>query len=405
MICAAIFLNCAFADYPTLAGTTVEVANTITVNFYQADTASWSGLVTANFPYAFNVMAMAGVSTNPQEERTIYITTLDPVYFSHKIINMSNAFDSVSWDLLYDDDGWDYAFILDENNDGLHQETETTEITGPINLEAQTSYNFFLMLAPAVAQIVPGSVSTGIKIETITGNIVAYTGWNDVFYGGAATINVSDNIDAESVARTGLKVTAYFEGYFNYQTLTQQPITINVQFRPVQNIDAGASYNMALDEYGQTTVMYNDLPMGNFYICIRQYVEDLPLGVNHVGFVSSENIMVTRDVITTINISDSLDTDSTFIEAYLPVKTRISPMTDIHGKYQIKGGDSNADNKINVVDIVAWENQSASANAQMRSKNGWTEKANYNGDDYISGADFSVWNKNKSQYIPLPEAN
>ncbi|MDC0977702.1 hypothetical protein OAR19_00425, partial [bacterium] len=354
--------------------------------------------LTANPVVTINVLEINGVENIPTVERTVSISVAETVYFSHKIINRSNVTDNITWNILAINGSWDYEYILDDNNDGVHQGGETTVITQPVTLSSQASYNFFLKFDPILAD----SVSSGITVITNGGNVVKYTGYNSVDYGGIETEGISDNIDATAVPRSGLNITAYFEGYYDYAENSQELITINIQFRTAQNIDSGVSYNIALDVSGNASFRKNDLVTGNYYICVRQYIEGLSLGVNHVGYVSSESITITQDILTTVNISNSLEVTS-YLEPFVSQKTGLSSMTELHSMYQVKGADSNADQKVNIIDIIAWENQAKDPNADENSDGNWTEKANYNGDTLINGQDFSIWSKNKSQYIPLPE--
>jgi len=380
----------ALAVYPTSAGIMID-SKTVTVSYF-------GGQVTANYPVSLEVKIIRGLEIIPSAARTISINEVVTVYFPHKIINRANVTDNATWNILSIDNNWNYVFINDDNNDGLHQTAEVTTVNALQTLATNSTYNFFVKFMPLFAD----SIFSGVRIRTTANNVSKYIGFNERNYGGYAQLNVSDNIDATEVNRTGLNITALFEGYYTYATGLQQLVTINIQFRVTQNIDTGISYNIKLDDQGNAIFRKNDLPTGRYYVCVRQYLPGLDLGVNHVTYVSSENINLIQDQIITINISDSLDAQ-TFLEAYISKKTKLSPMTEIHGKYQIKGADSNADHKINVVDIVAWENQSKDNTADQRGDLNWTEKANYNGDGLISGPDFSVWNKNKGQYVPPPE--
>ncbi len=390
----ALAVTCSFAlaGHPTLAGTVIT-ANQVSVAYT-------GGSVTINPYWETTVKVIRGYELIPTAPRTTSINVPQLVYFPHKIINRANVTDNVTWNILFIDANWSYVFIKDDNDDGVHQSEEVTTINTAITLASNATYNFFVKFSPILAS----TLFSGVNISSVTTNFstfYSYNGFNSHKYGGYSSLDVSDNIDATDVRRTGIYLTAYLEGYYNYAAGTQQPITINVQFRTVQNINSGISFNIPLDTYGNALLKRTDIPTGDYYVCVRHYLPGLALGVNHLTYVSSINISLTKDVITTINVSDSAA--PAFLPVYISYLTKINPMTELHGKFQIKGGDSNADDKVNVVDIVAWENQSKDSQADQRGELRWSEKANYNGDALISGADFSIWNKNKGQYVPPPE--
>jgi len=199
-----------------------------------------------------------------------------------------------------------------------------------------------------------------------------------------------------------MNLTVFLQGY--YDGGVHRPATINIQLRPTQNIASGPSIEAELDASGSAgTLILPKMPgVGNdFYLVIWHKLPGEALGVNHLVYVSSANIDFSSAV--TINLTDS--GSPYYHEPFVPqTGTGQGSLYDEGGSVMsLKGGDASGDQYVSLVDIVRWDNAATSANANQRSKPGFKEDVNFNGDDYINTDDFGVWKKNDGQSVPMPE--
>ncbi len=199
---------------------------------------------------------------------------------------------------------------------------------------------------------------------------------------------------------TALFLTAYLHGYMNTATRVHRSATINIQLRPTRNIDSGPSINADLSASGNTGVVGINTPAGAYYLVIRQVLSGAVLGVNHVAYVSSESISILSEQVTTINLATA--NSAYYARPFIP-RSGYSPLLLENGMLLIKGGEATGERVINVTDIIRWNNAATNANADTRGKSAWSEDPNFDGDPYMNTDDFSVWNKNKGQSVPLPE--
>ncbi len=193
-------------------------------------------------------------------------------------------------------------------------------------------------------------------------------------------------------------LTLLIDGYY----VKNFPATMNIQFRPVQNVDSGITMSLVLDGSGHGTAVVNGDVSGNYYVCIRQDLTGLPLGVNHLAFCTSENIQFIRNQAAVMNLSDAASPN--YHKPFIP-KNGTNPMVyrpEI-AKWVLKGGDATGERVINITDIVNWENAVSNSLSDQRGKANWSEKANFDGDNYLNTDDFSVWNRSKGQKSNLPE--
>ncbi len=296
-------------------------------------------------------------------------------------------------------------------------------------------------IAPTVSPVYPGAgqqaiplnsmvvfdvtdAHSGVSINSlkVTVNGVAYTGVYDAISEGyRVTVDPSDfsysttidvyvqvadvegNVKDYSYAFRTLEnamfdLTMLIDGYY----VKNFPATMNIQFRPVQNVDSGITMSLVLDGSGHGTAVVNGDVSGNYYVCIRQDLAGLPLGVNHLAFCTSENIQFIRNQAAVMNLSDA--TSPNYHKPFIP-KNGTNPMVyrpEI-AMWVLKGGDATGERVINITDIVNWENAASNSLSDQRGKANWSEKANFDGDNYLNTDDFSVWNRSKGQKSNLPE--
>jgi len=267
-------------------------------------------------------------------------------------------------------------------------------------------------------------IHSGVNISTIlvtvngTAYVPTYESITDGYrvtadpadFNYSTTINVSVQIaDVEgnvqnfsyafrTLEQAQFDLTMLIDGYY----VKNFPATMNIQFRPVQNIDSGITMSLVLDGTGHGTAAVNGDVSGSYYVVIRQDLVGLPLGVNHLAFCSSENIAFIRNQAAQLNLSD--DTSPYYYTPFIP-GNGTSPMVyrpEI-SKWVLKGGDATGEKVINITDIVNWENAASNPLGDQRGKAQWSEKANFDGDNYLNTDDFSVWNRSKGQKSNLPE--
>jgi hypothetical protein len=116
---------------------------------------------------------------------------LSPIYFNHNVVNKGNATDNIIITANIISGGWDLEFIIDENNDGIYQETELTTFNSPLTLNYAASLNYFVKLTPTSLQ----STTISVTVSTNSSPAVYYLGINNYYYGGSANITALDIID------------------------------------------------------------------------------------------------------------------------------------------------------------------------------------------------------------------
>jgi len=157
----------------TRAGTTIEsqaFVNCGAGNFYTPLI-----YVTVLQEYGLNITPTMGASSIPGGESD---------YFPFTITNAGNGSQRVFMGSGATPEGWETSLYADDNMDGVHQGSETTQVPSSVILAEDATYMFFVKLkAPDSARI--GTHGYGYAICTLeVQDGSAYFGSNGILYGG-----------------------------------------------------------------------------------------------------------------------------------------------------------------------------------------------------------------------------
>jgi hypothetical protein len=381
---------------PTPADTLIRAA---TFNLQYSDGIGYSISRDVSLAVDVTVDPVFGIGITPQTTSTVSIGLNETAYFPQVLGNLGNATDNISFTLDELTTSWSSTVYLDDNNNGIHEPAETTVVSSPLQLDGSATRSIFIALTAPNSYITPGKVI--FHPQTTASPSGIYTGFNGQIYGGPAGTRVTENaVLLGAVVSQSIEITALFQGYFNTMTQFQRPITVNVQFRTIVTVNAGVSLDIPLDASGNSGLVTLSIAAGDHYLVLRQKLAGSLLGVNHVAFVSSESITLTGGQVATLNFSDPAS--AYYVPPFLP-RSGYTPIYVENGYHLIKGGDATGERLINITDIVRWNNAATNPQADQRGDPQWSEDPNFDGDPYMNTDDFSVWNKNKGQNVPLPE--
>ncbi len=117
------------------------------------------------------------------------------IYYPFKISNEGNAPDtySLSYTVSYtgaSGSPWTIEFVKDDNQDGIHDPTETTTITSITAGEDEDVW-FFLKVTPSTDALFNSTANVTITVTSSGSDGDAYTGDNGLVYGGPDSITYS----------------------------------------------------------------------------------------------------------------------------------------------------------------------------------------------------------------------
>jgi hypothetical protein len=385
----------------TLAGTDIAPG---TFTMIYSNGVSAASTYNVEIGDAVTVEAFYAIDVTPPTTDSVAIEYNETTYYHQAIENISNTAASISYTLDDISSLWTATVYFDDNSDGVHQPGEVTVATSAITIAAESTKSIFVVFTAPSTYVSPAIVKFHpVIVGTPTGS---YTGFNSTVYGGEAEFIITENAELALMSKISLQVLLH--GYYDAGSNTQEPATVNLQFRSVQGVDSGPSVNVSLATSGETGNSGSlDISgvSGNYYLVVKHKLEGLPLGVNHVAYISSENITFIQDQVVTVNLIDS--GNQYYHAPYIKPGTSygFNSLLQLQpsGKWVIKGGDSSGDRIINITDIIKWNNSATNPNSDNRGDGSWTEEANFDGNGFMNTDDFSIWNTNRSQPIPLPE--
>ncbi len=117
-------------------------------------------------------------------------------YFPHTLKNESNTTNNVDIDIVYVSQakGWSAQLIEDENNDGVHQDSEDKMLSPKQILAEGAELKFFLRLARPVDSRSGDAGSAIIKASCAVKGGDSYVGYNGVTYGGPDEVQTTDTV-------------------------------------------------------------------------------------------------------------------------------------------------------------------------------------------------------------------
>jgi hypothetical protein len=117
-------------------------------------------------------------------------------YFPHSIDNMGNTSNKINLEFTYVSDakGWSAKLIRDDNENGIHEESETTQLDNEQMLsESGTIYFFIKLTRPSDAKS-DDSGSARLKASGAVKDGVSYIGYNGTSYGGVDEMETTDTV-------------------------------------------------------------------------------------------------------------------------------------------------------------------------------------------------------------------
>jgi len=201
-LAAALLSPAAPLQAATPAGTTIH--NVATSQYYIGTTPE---SVTSN-EVVVTVALAAAVDLTPASANGS-VPAGRTYYFAHTVINQGNGADR--FDLSASSDrGWPVVLFLDDNDDGVHQSDERTEVTSTHSLPAGESFRFF------AAASIPNGVDEGdtasvtVVAQSQSAGAVSDEAADALVAGGAGVISGSVNWSGRSPA-AGVEVSALDE--------------------------------------------------------------------------------------------------------------------------------------------------------------------------------------------------
>jgi hypothetical protein len=446
-----------------------------------------------------------GFTVTPSITGTAAVDLSETAYFRHVIDNRSNTTAGITYSFENETTSWSAQIVQDDNQDGIHQDSEITIISSPISVNSISTSSIFLAFTAPAEYIFP-TANVFLDLSMLQTPIGTYTGFNGVTYGAGDSVGITENAyskgtpptasfhvparyaqdvvidssiyfeiqktdiyldqysidliinnasvwgdlaitptvndgyaisydppsdfsydstinvtinalntlgaamqpDAYYFATTAapptsvnVDLTVFLQGYYEHSSGVHKAATLNIQLRPTQNINSGPSKILTLDVSGNTgAVPVPGAESGNYYLVIMQQLSGEGIGVNHLVYVSSENINFIAGT-TTINLTDT--GSGYYYDPFISSKGYSSLYSEAASTRSLRGGDASGEHEVTILDIIRWDNAATSANAISRGQSGWGEDVNFNGDDYINTDDFGVWKKNDGFKTPLPE--
>ena len=173
----------------TSAGSVITPA-TLNIQYYDG-----TDILSVDIPGSEGVTvdAIYGLQVSPSETVTLSLLPGETGYIQHEVNNAANTTDNISFALTDLTASWLAVIYLDENNDGIHQSSETTTVSLPLELPQETTVSVFVAFTAPNGFISPAKVifnpSTGSDPNG------PYVGFNNISYGGAAEYKITDNAE------------------------------------------------------------------------------------------------------------------------------------------------------------------------------------------------------------------
>lgn len=167
----------------TRVGTTIESQAFISYSGTTEISASISTIVTQIYGLSITPTLDSGAAAGG-----------DKCYFAKSLVNVGNGSARIYLSASAISAGWGTSLVVDDNRDGIHEETETTEVLASIILAEDAEYNFFLVLnSPDSAWI--GTTGEGmVAASTEVQDGPTYAGGNGEIYGGDDTVSSTSEL-------------------------------------------------------------------------------------------------------------------------------------------------------------------------------------------------------------------
>ncbi len=177
------------ADIDTPAGTVIT--SNVTVN-YQDEVGNARPEVTAEANVTVSTIYGVAWNVTASDNETAPGVA---IYYPLKISNEGNAPDtfSLSYTVTYGGNAgspWTIEFIQDDNQNGVHESTETTTITS-ISAGEDDDIWFFLKVTPSTNALFNSTANVTITVTSSGSDGNSYTGDNGLVYGGPDSITLS----------------------------------------------------------------------------------------------------------------------------------------------------------------------------------------------------------------------
>lgn len=131
------------------------------------------------------VASIHGLDINENDPQTILPG--QKAYFAKTLYNVGNVSENVSITLSPSTLGWSTTLIQDSNNDGIHQDGETTTVSPTLTLPPASPYRFFVVMNSPNTFNITGTVN--LTVSASVHSIGIYTGVNLITYGGPAIVS------------------------------------------------------------------------------------------------------------------------------------------------------------------------------------------------------------------------
>ena len=134
-----------------------------------------------------------GITLSPLN---LYSTVLksQAYYFPHHVENVGNGTDIISFKVDGLNKGWQARFIIDENGNGIHEESETEAIKDSLKLSEGGKISFFLEVSTQQHLQTGSTSNVTIRLSSSGSDGPAYTGSNGNIYGGDDALSTTDRV-------------------------------------------------------------------------------------------------------------------------------------------------------------------------------------------------------------------